>query len=273
MSAEKSFMGRLAPYSAEELAGRGQEEKSSKKMGEYYVYVHRYLTGEKAGDIFYVGKGKGQRKNKSSSGRNAHWRSVVKKYGFYSEIVFSSPDEDHCLSIEKCLIKKFGFEMLVNKASGGIKNSGWKHSDEWKAKASLMRSGENNPNFGKTISKDQRLAISKSLTGRASPKKGKPGAKHTEEQKKRRREMHLHKDERNPYLNFYKMTEEKKKKLSTPVSTKCGMKFYGMNDAVRWLKANGWPKANHSLISLCCKEDSNIKTAYGYVWSKDHDSR
>lgn len=273
MNAEKSSLVHQGQSSAVELAGSGRDAKNIKKKTQYYVYVHRYLTGEKSGNIFYVGKGKGQRKDKVNTGRNAHWRAVVEKYGFYSEIVFSSYDEDHCLNIEKCLIRKFGFDRLVNKATGGRKNSGWKHSEEWKAKASAMRSGANNPNYGKSPTAEQRRKIAESLTGRESPKKGIPGKKHSEEQLKKTKELHSYKDERNPWLNFYKMTEEKKKKLSTPVITSCGMKFYGMNDAVRWLKNNGWPKANHALISLCCKKESNIKTAYGFVWRKENDSR
>lgn len=272
MSAKKSSTVRQELSSAVGLAGREVEEKKSEKTGKYYVYAHRYLSGSRKGNIFYIGKGKGQRKDKVS-GRNAHWKSIVAKYGFYSDVLFMSDDEDHCLKIEKCIIKRLGIENLANKASGGRKNSGWKHSEEWKIKASAMRSGENNPNFGKSPSQAQRIAISKSLTGRPSPKKGMVGVKLTEAQRARMKALHSYKDERNPWLNFYKMTEDKKKKLSTPVSTVCGMKFYGMNDAVRWLKNNGWPKASHSAISLCCKEDSNIKMAYGYIWRKENDSR
>lgn len=210
MSAVKNSMELQGLFSAEALAGRGQEGKKRKKTGKYYVYVHRYLSGSRKGNIFYIGKGTGQRSNKVI-GRNSHWKSIVAKYGFYSDVVFMSDDEDHCLKIEKCIIKRIGIENLANKANGGGKNSGWKHSEEWKAKASAMRSGENNPNFGKSPSQEQRIAISKSLTGRPSPKKGRAGVKHTEERLARTKILHSYKDERNPWLNFYKMTEDKKK--------------------------------------------------------------
>lgn len=271
MSAEKNSTVHQGQSSVAELAGRDVEGKKSKKTGKYYVYAHRYLSGPRKRNIFYIGKGKGQRKDKEI-GRNAHWKSIVAKYGFYSDVLFMSDDEDHCLKIEKCIIKRLGMENLANKATGGRKNSGWRHSEEWKIKASAMRSGENNPNFGKRPSKSQRIAISKALTGRPSPKKGLPGNKWTEERKAEMKRLRSLRDERNPWLNVGKCSEDKKKKLSTPVETLCGIKFYGMNDAVSWLRKNGWPKASHSLISRCCDPKSGVKTAYGYEWRKSDEA-
>jgi hypothetical protein len=34
---------------------------------------------------------------------------------------------------------------------------------------------------------------------------------------------------------------------------------------VKWLRENGYPKANSSSISLCCN-GIRYKTAYGYIW-------
>lgn len=269
MSAGKNFTGRLAPSIAEVLAGRGRDERRHpRSMGRYYVYAHRYASGDSKGVIFYIGKGTAGRKDKTASGRNAHWWSIVKKYGFSSEVLFSSDDEDQCLKIERCLIRKIGLKNLANKSVGGRKNSGWRQSDEWKRKASERMSGEGNPNFGKSPSDVQRASISESLKGRRSPKKGRPGNKWTEERKAEMRRLWSFRDERNPWLNVGKCSEDKKKKLSTPVETVCGMKFYGMNDAASWLRKNGWPKASHSAISRCCDPKRGVKTAYGYEWRK-----
>lgn len=273
MNVEKNSTVHQGPSSAVALAGRGQEEKRHpSSRGRYYVYAHRYASGGSRGVIFYIGKGTAGRKDKTSSGRNAHWSSIVKKYGFSSEVLFSSDDEDQCLKIEKCLIRKIGLNNLANKSVGGRKNSGWRHSAEWKRKASERMSGEGNPNFGKSPSDSQRASISESLKGRSSPKKGLLGNKWTEERKAEMKRLRSFRDERNPWLNVGKCSEDKKKKLSTPVETLCGIKFYGMNDAVYWLRKNGWPKAAHSLISRCCDPKSGVKTAYGYEWRKSDEA-
>lgn len=265
MSADQLSMEHLGPSIALVLAGKEQAEEKSKSL--YYVYLHRYKTGPKKGQIFYVGKGKGARKDKRNSGRNNHWKAIVQKYDFYSEVIFQSHDEDQCLRIEHCIIKKIGFENLANKAVGGRKNSGWKHSEEWKQKASRERSGVNHPLYRVPMSEEQKRKISETLTGRPSPLKGIPnGKKWSEDTRRKIAKLREFNDERNPWFHSWKKSEETKKKLSRPVETVCGMKFYGMSHAAEWLRSNGWPSACHGPISLCCDPESKRVSAYGYVW-------
>ncbi len=50
---------------------------------QYYVYVHKRLTD---GSVFYVGRGKKKRKT-SRQNRNNYWKNIVKKHGFFAEIL------------------------------------------------------------------------------------------------------------------------------------------------------------------------------------------
>lgn len=42
------------------------------------------------------------------------------------------------------------------------------------------------------------------------------------------------------------------------------MTFPSMQEATRWLRSNGFPKASHSSVSHCCH--GKIKSAYGATW-------
>lgn len=165
------------------------------------VYVHKKKTN---GKVFYVGIGKGRRPYVSSS-RNQHWKNIVAKHGFDAEIVFCGLSEPCAKTIEKILIAKIGINNLCNITSGGEGTSGWTPSAKTKRKisASLRRawecgkfdgswcnhrkqrwskimSGENNPMYGKKLSRETREKISKALSGEKHPSYGK---KLTEEQK------------------------------------------------------------------------------------------
>lgn len=97
---------------------------------EHYVYVHRRMTD---GVVFYVGKGRGRRAW-SSSGRNNWWKNVAAKHGFGVKIAKAEMPEPCALSFERCLIAAIGRDNLTNLVDGGGGITGWKHSDEAKAK-------------------------------------------------------------------------------------------------------------------------------------------
>lgn len=231
----------------------------------FYVYVHRYASGPKKGQIFYVGKGVNAR-HKSISGRNKHWHNIVNKYGFISHIVFRFRNEECSFSFEVALIKNLGKENLCNISDGGERNSGWNHSEDWRIAASKMRSGENNPNYGRTMCEDQKKSISLSLKGRPSPKKGKASNHDKISQSQKMKLLHALPSDENPFFFSQKnKTQGMKIKLSKPVKTSCGKVFFGINEASRWLRDNGFKSATHGPISLCCA--GKRKTAYGYKWS------
>lgn len=69
-----------------------------------YVYVHRKITN---GEIFYVGKGKGDRGWRHYN-RNNMWFGTARKYGVAVEIVYDNLTEEQALSIERDFIEFFG---------------------------------------------------------------------------------------------------------------------------------------------------------------------
>ena len=112
----------------------------------YYVYLHKKAT---TGEVFYIGKGKGNRAWSRES-RNKFWKAVEKKHGFIVEIFMDNIQEWYALELEKELICKYGRRnnstgILTNITDGGEGVSGLEHTDENKSKASLRSSGINNP--------------------------------------------------------------------------------------------------------------------------------
>jgi hypothetical protein len=106
----------------------------------YYVYLH---LKEDTLEPFYVGKGKNMRAFKKW-GRNKHWESIVDKHGYLIKILYSDLTEEEAFELEKQTIKnisELGIK-LANKTEGGDGVSGYKHSDEAKAKMSEAKKGK-----------------------------------------------------------------------------------------------------------------------------------
>ena len=111
------------------------------------VYLHKRKDNNQ---IFYVGVGNTERRVNSKDKRNNHWKGIVNKYGYYSEVTHKNVIWEEALSIEKYLIdfygrKDLGLGELVNKTDGGegflnlskeslqnirLKNIGRKHKPE-----------------------------------------------------------------------------------------------------------------------------------------------
>jgi len=85
----------------------------------YYVYLHRYASGPRMGEVFYVGKGKGVRAWKK--GRNEIWGRIYKKYGYSVEIYKDFIDEVCAFTLEKIVIAlyKSKGEATANLSYGG----------------------------------------------------------------------------------------------------------------------------------------------------------
>lgn len=104
----------------------------------FYVYVHRYASGEKEGEIFYIGKGTGKRIYSSAS-RNNHWHAIKNKYGRNVEIIKSEMTSDEACKYEIELIKSIGIDNLCNLSPGGDSGAfGYRHTEEWKKKNSEL---------------------------------------------------------------------------------------------------------------------------------------
>lgn len=96
----------------------------------HYVYAHRR---ESDGTVFYYGKGK-DRRAWSASGRNPHWRHIVKKHGWSVEILRAEMPEPCALALERALIFRDRGYKLANLTDGGGGIPGWRHTPEAKAK-------------------------------------------------------------------------------------------------------------------------------------------
>ena len=89
------------------------------ETNKYYVYLHKKLG---TNDIFYVGKGSGDRAfDFSKSGRNSYWNNIKNKYGVDVEILFDNLSEEDAFRCEKDVILEleyFGYK-LANITKGG----------------------------------------------------------------------------------------------------------------------------------------------------------
>lgn len=132
-------------------------------MNNYYVYQHvRNDTKE----VFYVGKGRGERCNVKSN-RNKHWHNIVNKAnGFTVDIVFSGLSHEEALESEHDVILEnlyFGCR-LANKNLGGTGRKGKSLETDHKMKISCALKGRRLIVHNKeTLEK-----ISKKLLGRKS---------------------------------------------------------------------------------------------------------
>jgi len=126
----------------------------------FYVYEH---IRPDTGMVFYVGKGS-KKRHLSKRDRNNYWHNVVKKCnGFSSNIICQDKDEELIFLVEQERIdqlKKLSVK-LCNLTNGGEGQSGFKHSEESKAK--MRETAARNPR--KKMSDQQKEALRKANTG------------------------------------------------------------------------------------------------------------
>jgi hypothetical protein len=144
----------------------------------FYVYQLKTSNGE----IFYIGKGNGDRMYKHiriSKGNSINKSKNPKLYNKISnelrrggyitpEILFESESENECLVKEIELISKIGKENLCNLTDGGEGTSGYKLSEETKRKMSLSKIGKK-----RIFTDEHKQHLSKSLTGKIGYWRGK----------------------------------------------------------------------------------------------------
>lgn len=105
----------------------------------FYTYVHRRAD---TGEVFYVGKGCGNRLNFTHQ-RSEYWNRVVAKHGFVAEFVAFFIENCHAMDHEVCLIAEYraAGAALVNHTNGGEGTSGWTHTDRAREKMSAAQRG------------------------------------------------------------------------------------------------------------------------------------
>lgn len=114
---------------------------------DFYVYLHRKKT---TGEVFYVGKGSGDRAW-NRQGRNEFWKKTVRKHGYYVEIHSHGLQEWYAFELERDLIcyygrRQLGLGTLVNLSDGGEGPSGQVFSEDFKKQCSIRTKGKSNPN-------------------------------------------------------------------------------------------------------------------------------
>jgi len=146
----------------------------------FYVYAHRKAS---TNEIFYIGKGRGNRAWRKD-GRGTYWYRVVKKHGLKIDILMDGLQEWAAFEFERDFIslygrKDMGYGELINLTCGGDGVSGLLTSQETKNKIRQALSGRpRNPqasamsalsNTGKKRTKEAREKMSKAQKGKAIP--------------------------------------------------------------------------------------------------------
>lgn len=216
----------------------------------FYVYVHRYASGPKQGEVFYVGKGQ-KRRAWSKADRGSEWREVEQEYGRVCEIVHSNLSEVCSFTIEKILINIFGLENLINKTNGGEGPSGFLTGRGVEVHCS---NGICFPSITKAI---DYLRIN-----------GHPRAAHEGIRHAIIRGGHAYGFMWSTDGNFAEDVEKNvliSRSKYKRVFSSDGKEFESMLSAASWLRSNGFPRASSSKISLVA--NGKRRNAYGRQWS------
>jgi hypothetical protein len=126
------------------------------------LYIYEHIRPD-TNAVFYVGKGTEKRMH-SKHRRNVHWNNIVRKAGgFTAREVCQHKDEELLFLAEQERIdqlKSLGVK-LSNKTDGGEGPSGYRHTEETKRKIADLQMGEKHWRFGKPVSEEERLRLSK----------------------------------------------------------------------------------------------------------------
>jgi hypothetical protein len=227
------------------------------KPSGFYVYLHRRGVG---GDVFYVGKGSG---NRAWNGRqrNAHWERVARKCGVSVEVVSDGLTEVCAYTLEKIMINIIGSDTLCNKTTGG-QNPTNISSDDYIYKMRAIKSKPVVNNEGMIF--DSQLEAAEWLRDNGWPRAATGPISNC-----------VNGDANTAYGYIWWSAKNKPKKIKMPCDTvksrhikviECcnGKIFLGYKEAVKWLVSEGIVTANKSMLSSCCRGVS--KTAYGHKW-------
>lgn len=140
-------------------------------MDNFYIYMYYFID---SGEVFYIGKGKGNRYLDTVHSRNKYFKNIINKYGdnvgvkFYIENI----SEEEAFNLERKLIKEYWKkgECKANFHEGGRGgNTGNYDNPERSRKLSesaKKRVGNLNPMYGKTHSDETKKYLREINLGR-----------------------------------------------------------------------------------------------------------
>lgn len=125
-------------------------------MDQYYVYLHKKPSGE----VFYVGKGRGNRFIKTGN-RNKCWKRIVNKYGYVPEVIMDGLTEEESYAKEIEWIKHYKNigQCDANFTDGGdgvrVKNRWWGNKISMSLSGIKRPSGAKSKSYKDVVSKKQ----------------------------------------------------------------------------------------------------------------------
>jgi hypothetical protein len=208
-------------------------------MIDFYVYMHRRAT---TGEIFYVGKGHGNRAWETDVGRSRHWKGVVARCGFTVEIVTSGLQEWYALELEVGLIalhgrRDMGQGPLVNFTDGGEGSTGRVCKQETRDRIGAKAAARPGPSE-ETRSRMRKAQIGRTHADTTKQKMSASGRKRSSS------------------------TFGHRPKVAVVQSE--SVVFEGTSVAEQWCQENTNPLADKSNIVKCCR--GKINYAYGHTW-------
>jgi len=200
-----------------------QQSKDTEKINAI-VYLHRRVSDS---EVFYVGIGKTVRRAYDSKQRSRFWKAYIGKYPYSVEVLYEGLTWQEACVKEKELIKQYGrrdlgLGTLVNMTDGGEGTVGVIRSELYREHLSTRWKGKKREGHSEKMKLDPPsrrpgvgAKISASKKGQQSSFKGR---KHTEESKRKNREVHLgktpgnksnlciHRDSSNKYILAIELT-------------------------------------------------------------------
>lgn len=219
----------------------------------YYVYIHTRID---TGEVFYVGKGNGNRAY-DRFGRNIWWNRIASKTEWISSIVQDSMVESDAYLLEMWLIAKFRNNgiTLCNLTDGGEGGKGLPSATRKKVYCS------NGMEFESGYSSALWLVENGYPNARqghiASCCRGERG----------RAYGYAWSYVETPENRSDNQADATSRANSKSVNCSNGMSFRSCVAAAEWLRLNGYEKATSTRVSSCANGSSN--SAYGFAWWYD----
>lgn len=219
------------------------------KPSGFYVYLHRKASNN---DIFYVGKGQGNRGWHKA--RGVFWKHKATKHGVIVDVIQDGMSEDDAFLLEMWMIAKLRHEghALCNLTDGGDGTTGAVSHQRIKVFCSN----------GMEFPSCEHAAAWLIVCGNASASSSLISACINENRNSAYgyswwKEWQMPRE----YVCPKKAAAAKKKR---PVENSIGDWFDSLSSAAQWCRENGKPNARDGGIGACLSGRTN--SAYGWVW-------